>query len=81
MNTKVDMQMNEIKDGQQLPDDSKYNFDSAIDPARSKHASSSSVEVQGKLNKILSKSLFHFNDKEKVLAARLGASILIIIFG
>ena len=54
MNTKLDMQVNEIKDGQQLPDDSKYDFDSDNDQAHEEACSSSSVEVQGKLDKILS---------------------------
>ena len=51
------MQVNEIKNGQLLPDDSKYDFGSDIDQAHEEACSSSSVEVQGKLNKILSNSL------------------------
>ena len=47
------MQVNEIKNGQLLPDDSKYDFGSDIDQAHEEACSSSSVEVQGKLNKIL----------------------------
>ena len=43
------MKVNEIKDGQQLPNMSTYEFDSDNFQAQEETRSSSSVEVQGKL--------------------------------
>ena len=54
MDTKLDMQFNEIQDEPRLSGDCKSKFDKDIDQAHEKAYSSSSVEAQGKDNYKLS---------------------------